>query len=63
MLDDYTKRKQYDAWRSTIEQTSARTGTGAGPQGFTQSWSHQSPIDLEELFRKIFDYGGFEKKK
>lgn len=39
----------------------ARSGAGAGPQGFSQSWSYQSTIDPEELFRKIFGNAGFAK--
>ncbi|KAK9736494.1 DnaJ C terminal domain [Popillia japonica] len=61
ILGDDTKRKQYDTWGSTAEQMGARTGAGAGPQGFSQSWSYQSTIDPEELFRKIFGDGGFGK--
>lgn len=39
----------------------ARSRAGAGPEGFSQSWSYQSTIDPEELFRKIFGNAGFTK--
>lgn len=63
ILADDSKRKQYDTWGSTAEQMGGHAGTGSarGPQGFSQSWSYQSTIDPEELFRKIFGDAGFGK--
>ncbi|XP_022901527.1 protein tumorous imaginal discs, mitochondrial-like isoform X2 [Onthophagus taurus] len=65
ILGDDSKRKQYDTWGSTADQMGAgmgaRSGGGAGPQGFSQSWQYQSTIDPEELFRKIFGDSGFSK--
>ncbi|XP_060530811.1 protein tumorous imaginal discs, mitochondrial-like isoform X2 [Cylas formicarius] len=63
ILSDDTKRKQYDTWGSTAEQmgAGANAGRASGPQGFSQSWSYQSTIDPEELFRKIFGEAGFGK--
>lgn len=60
ILGDDTKRKQYDQWGSTAEQMGmGQPPPGSGPQGFNQSWSYQSTIDPEELFRKIFGSAGF----
>lgn len=36
-------------------------GPRPGPDGFSQTWSYQSTIDPEELFRRIFGEAGFGK--
>ncbi|XP_044748624.1 protein tumorous imaginal discs, mitochondrial isoform X2 [Coccinella septempunctata] len=66
ILGDETKRKQFDQWGATAEQMGGMGGPSAsgrayGPDSFSQSWSYQSSIDPEELFRKIFGQAGFGK--
>ncbi|XP_025836741.1 protein tumorous imaginal discs, mitochondrial-like isoform X2 [Agrilus planipennis] len=63
ILGDDSKRKQYDTFGTTSDQMGGMGGasTRGGADGFQQSWSYQSNIDPEELFRKIFGDAGFSK--
>ncbi|KAK9870999.1 hypothetical protein WA026_009959 [Henosepilachna vigintioctopunctata] len=64
ILGDETKRKQFDQWGATAEQMGGMggpTGSAYGSQGFNQSWSYQSTMDPEELFKTIFGDAGFGK--
>ncbi|RXG61862.1 Protein tumorous imaginal discs, mitochondrial [Armadillidium vulgare] len=57
VLSDDEKRRQYDTFGHTSEQIRREGGAGESPFG---SWSYQTNIDPEELFRKIFgDFKGF----
>lgn len=61
-MSDETKRKEFDTYGATKEQMGMGGGGGRsrGAEGFNQSWSYQSTVDPEELFRKIFGDQGFK---
>lgn len=57
-MGDEKKRTAYDTWGST-GNTNNMGGGGMGNENFQNSWSYQSNVDAEELFRKIFNQSGF----
>ncbi|VVC34427.1 Hypothetical protein CINCED_3A001437 [Cinara cedri] len=61
VLGDEKKRNAYDTWGSTGSNNMGGT-SGMGNDNFhsgKNSWSFNSNVDAEELFRKIFNQNGF----
>lgn len=59
MLGDEKKRQAYDTWGSTGNANNMGGPGGMGSENFQNTWSYQSNVDAEELFRKIFNQSGF----
>ncbi|KAL4103511.1 hypothetical protein QTP88_018877 [Uroleucon formosanum] len=60
VLGDEKKRSTYDTWGSSGNPNHmGGPGGGTGNDNFQNSWSYQSNVDAEELFRKIFNQSGF----
>ncbi|XP_050539318.1 protein tumorous imaginal discs, mitochondrial-like isoform X2 [Daktulosphaira vitifoliae] len=57
VLGDENRRKEYDTWGSAGNNMGGSGGMGGG--NYQNSWSFQSNVDAEELFRKIFNQSGF----
>lgn len=63
ILSDDTKRREYDTFGQTMDQSQAAGGgAGRGPQGFAQQWQYQSTVNPEDLFRKIFGNFNFQQE-
>lgn len=59
VLGDEKKRNEYDTWGSTGNANNMGGPGGMGNGNFQNTWSYQSNVDAEELFRKIFNQSGF----
>ncbi|KAK6043498.1 DnaJ domain protein [Cooperia oncophora] len=54
VLSDDNKRQEYDTFGSS---SSAAGGAGRGPH----EWQYKSTVDVNEIFRRAFGFGGVRK--